>query len=394
MSTGFDVVIVGGGIHGVGVAQAAAAAGHSVLLLEKTALAAGTSSKSSKLIHGGLRYLEHGALRLVRESLNERRLLLRNAPDLVKLAPFHIPVYGHTHRHRWQIGAGLALYAALGGWDASCRFAPLPRRGWAELDGLDLSGLRAVFRYFDAQTDDAALTRAVMRSAEKLGAQWRAPAEFLGATVDASGVEVRYRAGATAERCRGRVLVNAAGPWVRRVAERIAPPPRTVDVELVQGTHIVVGSATRAGIYYVEHPHDGRAIFIMPHGAHTLIGTTESPFRAEPDTVAPNRTEQDYLLEAASRYFPDRLHPSRVAIVSAYAGLRVLPTGTGRAFDRSRETILCATPPEIPRVLGIYGGKLTTWRATAARVLARLAPGLPTRRSRADTRSLHLEPCE
>ena len=176
-----DVVVVGGGIHGVGVAQAAAAAGHSVLLLEKTSLAAGTSSRSSKLIHGGLRYLESGQFHLVRESLRERRILLAIAPELVQLRPFILPLYRETRRRPWQLRVGLSIYALLGGLGPETRFGAVPRSEWTQLDGLQTRGLRKVLRYFDAQTDDAALTRAVMRSAQTLGADVLAPAEFFAA---------------------------------------------------------------------------------------------------------------------------------------------------------------------------------------------------------------------
>jgi len=133
----YDVVVVGGGIHGVGVAQAAAAAGHSVLLMEKTDLACGTSSRSSKLIHGGLRYLESAQWRLVRESLRERRILLDIAPDLVRLVAFHLPIYRSTRRRPWQLRLGLCMYSALGGFDSSTRFRSLPRQEWSRLDGLE-----------------------------------------------------------------------------------------------------------------------------------------------------------------------------------------------------------------------------------------------------------------
>ena len=212
-----ELVVVGGGIHGVGVAQAAAAAGHSCLLLEERALAAGTSRRSSKLVHGGLRYLESAQLGLVRESLRERELLLRNAPELVRLVPFNVPVYRDTTRPPWKIRAGLSLYALLGGLDRDDRFESLPRERWGELDGLSLEDLRAVFRYHDGQTDDAALTRAVMASARALGAELALPARFLGAARRERGWTVRYDHEG-AERTVGcAALVNAAGPWVEEV---------------------------------------------------------------------------------------------------------------------------------------------------------------------------------
>src|SRR5271168_2660541 len=148
----YDVVIIGGGIHGAGVLQAAAAAGHSALLIEREGLAAGTSSRSSKLIHGGLRYLESGQFALVRESLRERATLLRIAAELVELKPFFIPVYRDTRRRPWQLKLGLWIYALLGGFGASTRFGTVPKREWPALDGLETRHLDAVIRYHDAQT--------------------------------------------------------------------------------------------------------------------------------------------------------------------------------------------------------------------------------------------------
>src|SRR5271170_7331618 len=186
----YDVIVVGGGIHGAGVLQAAVAAGHSALLIEKGALASGTSSRSSKLIHGGLRYLESGQFSLVRESLRERAVHLRIAPDLVELKPFFIPVYADTRRRPWQLKLGLWVYALLGGFDASTRFGTVPKREWSSLDGLKSEGLDAVIRYHDAQTDDALLTRAVVQSALSLDAELAIPACFTGATLADDGVAV------------------------------------------------------------------------------------------------------------------------------------------------------------------------------------------------------------
>ncbi len=155
------------------------------LLIEKHALASGTSSRSSKLIHGGLRYLESGQFALVRESLRERAVHLRIAPELVELKPFFIPVYAETRRRPWQLKLGLWVYALLGGFDASTRFGSVPRREWPRLDGLETRNLDAVIRYYDAQTDDAQLTRAVVESALALGGELAMPATFLAA--DASG---------------------------------------------------------------------------------------------------------------------------------------------------------------------------------------------------------------
>ena len=387
-----DVVVVGGGIHGVGVAQAAAAAGHSVLLLEKRALAAGTSSRSSKLIHGGLRYLESGQLRLVRESLRERHILLTIAPELVQLKPFILPVYRSTRRRPWQLRLGLSLYALLGGLGTETRFAAVPRSDWSRLDGLQTRGLGTVLRYYDAQTDDAALTRAVMRSACSLGAELALPADFFGAELRDDAVIARYTRAGIPEECVARVLVNAAGPWVAQVMHRISPRVPSPRVELVQGAHIVVRDTIEGGIYYVESPRDGRAVFVMPWHGNLLVGTTETRLRGSPDHVHPLTAEKHYLVNVLRHYFPRHAQLQVADLLDAFAGVRVLPAGRGHAFHRSRETVLVCDREHRPRALGIYGGKLTGWRATAEQVMERVSGSLPDARRRADTRTLKLTP--
>jgi len=381
----YDVVIVGGGIHGAGVLQAAVAAGHSALLIERFGLASGTSSRSSKLIHGGLRYLESGQFALVRESLRERAIHLRIAADLVELKPFFIPVYRDTRRRPWQLKLGLWMYALLGGFDAATRFGAVPKREWASLDGLKTQGLEAVIRYHDAQTDDAVLTRAVVQSALSLGAELAMPATFTRATLTDAGVRIAYGQGDANFECSAQVLVNAAGPWASHVAQAITPAISIPAVDLVQGAHIVVPFAVTAGIYYVESPEDGRAVFVMPWQGATMIGTTETPYRGEPDRVHPLPAEEEYLLAVARHYFPALQHLTREHITQRFAGLRVLPAASQAAFDRSRETIYSTDRDPNPRVLGIYGGKLTGWRAAAAHVLKRIGPSLSAKPRRAAT---------
>ena len=384
----YDVVIIGGGIHGVGVAQAAAAAGYSVLLLEQHNLGSGTSSRSSKLIHGGLRYLESAHLGLVRESLREREILLHIAPALVQRVPFYIPVYAATRRPPWMIRAGLSLYALLGGLSRETRFESVPRARWQDLDGLATNGLREVFRYEDAQTDDARLTRAVMRSAQSLGAELRCPADFLAATRHRSGYEVHYHEANRDRSCRSRTLVNAAGPWVNSVLDRVTPRPPQRPVELIQGAHLQLEGATRHGVYYVEAPRDGRAVFVMPWKEQTLVGTTETHFDGDPREVRALPEEITYLQETLDHYFPH----GRGRVVDSFAGLRVLPRGPGPAFFRSRETILHPDNPGAARLVTIYGGKLTGYRATAARVVRLLKKSLPAIPALADTTQLTLAP--
>jgi glycerol-3-phosphate dehydrogenase len=384
----YDVVVVGGGIHGVGVAQAAVAAGYSTLLLERSGLASGTSSRSSKLIHGGLRYLESGQLGLVRESLREREILLRLAPELVHRVPFYIPVYACTRRGPWTIRAGLSLYALLGGLSQETRYEILPRTRWGTLDGLGTNGLQAVFCYQDAQTDDAELTRAVMHSAQTLGATLCCPANFLSAKQTRDGFRIHYLEGDKEILCHGKTLVNAAGPWVNAVLDRITPRSDTLLMELIQGTHILLEGEIRNGVYYVEAPRDGRAVFVMPWKGNTLVGTTETPYHGDPVAVQPLPNEVEYLREAFLHYFPTR----NANLLSSFAGLRVLPHDARSVFHRARETRLQTDTPRRPRLVSIYGGKLTGYRATAAKVVTLLRHSLPSCRVRADTAQLPLTP--
>ncbi len=403
MREAFDIVVVGGGIHGVGVAQAAAAAGHCCLLLEQTALAAGTSSRSSKLIHGGLRYLETAQIGLVRECLRERAILLRIAPDLVHLSRMYFPVYRSSRRPPWQVLAGLTAYAVLGGLSATSRFRRVPHSEWDGLDGLRTRELRAVFQYFDAQTDDRLLTEAVMRSALELGVELAVPATFESATLRQDGALVRFSTHGTTRECFARVIVNAAGPWANLVLDRIEPAQRALPIDLVAGAHIVLPVPSKGGVFYVESPADGRVVFIMPWHGVTLVGTTETPYAGDPAMVTALESERLYLLEVFRHYFPDDGAGLDVgAITQSFSGLRVLPAGDQRAFRRSRETILHADREKergggnegAPRVITIYGGKLTAYRATASRVLRRIRASLPQATQHADTGELPLTPQE
>jgi len=363
-------VVVGAGIHGVGVARAAAATGLSVAVIERTAPAAGTSSRSSKLIHGGLRYLETAQFGLVRESLRERRYMRTTMPTHAHLLPMHIPVYRRMRRSPWQIRAGLCLYSLLAGFEADARFESLPRSAWSRLDGLDTDQLSAVFRYQEVQTDDAALTNAILAGAVGMGAQVLMPAELVAAVCSADGVRATVRMAGRERELRARVLVNAAGPWAPIVDGRISPGIAIPAVELVQGTHVEYDGALSQGAFYVEAPADGRAVFVLPWRDRTLVGTTETMYRGDPAEVAPLSEERTYLHDTFARHFPARAAQTQV---DAWAGLRVLPANNTATNRRSRETLLHAGHP---RVLSIYGGKLTTWRSTAAKVMQQLAPAL------------------
>ncbi len=391
MMDNIDIAIIGAGIHGAGIAQAAATAGYSVRVLEQyDQPAKGTSSRSSKLIHGGLRYLETAQFTLVKECLREREILLRIAPELVHLKAFYIPIYRTSTRGPLILRLGLSIYALLGGLRRTTRFRELDRREWGRLDGLTTHGLETIFQFYDAQTDDAALTAAVMHSAVNLGSEL-----YLGAKVEKVELHKRccaihYRHNECEKTCLAKVTINAAGPWANRVIRSVSPSQSPVPVELIQGTHIVLPGKLRAGIYYVEAPQDGRAIFIMPWKDATMVGTTEHFYEGPPDCVAPKQEEVDYLLETLRYYFPTHIC-SNEEILHAFAGARVLPLDHKKATKRPREIMLVTDRNPQPRLLSVLGGKLTAYRATAEKVLKIVSTSLPHQpRSEIDTRFLPL----
>lgn len=385
----YDLVVIGAGIQGAGVAQAAAAAGYTVLVLEQAAPAAGTSSKSSKLIHGGLRYLESGQFGLVRESLRERALLLKLAPDLVKLKPLHIPVYKNSKRNPLTIRAGLSLYATLSGFDANARFRSLHRRQWGELEGLTQDDLQAVFRYYEAQTDDAALTRAVLHSAMELGAECEIPGYFVKAHVMPKSCLVEYASEFGFKTASCRVLVNCAGPWASDIISRIEPSMYLPKVDLVQGSHLLLPPLLK-DYFYLEAPQDKRAVFVLPWQGKLMVGTTEKIHYGVPEDAQCSTEERDYLLQVLLHYFP---HLSiDLNQVDSFAGLRVLPRSDLSAFSRPREVLFEVDNEACPRVLSIMGGKLTTYRSTALHALAKIKKSLPVKARIADTSQIPLSP--
>jgi len=375
-----DVIVVGGGILGAGILQAAAARGWSALGLESRAIAALTSSRSSKLIHGGLRYLETGRLSMVYESLRERRILLRIAPGLVRWQAFHIPVTNRMSRGPAKIRAGLSLYSLLDGLRPGGRFRSLPRAEWESLDGLRTDDLRAVFRYRDGATDDAALTRAVVASAESLGAEFLCPAEFLGAELRGGLHHVVYRQGEREERAAAPALVLAAGPFTEAARARCRPVPPPLPLDLVQGTHIEVPGTLARGAYYVESPADRRPVFVMPWRDRTLVGTTETP-RRSPEECGPTKAEIAYLSETLAARFPTRDR----TVLATWSGLRVLERAPVDANRRSREAIVDRVHEDGALLLTVAGGKLTGYRAIAAARMRELARVLPNVEEKART---------
>src|ERR1700741_4654413 len=382
----FDLAIVGGGINGAGIARDAAGRGLKVLLVEQNDLASGTSSASTKLIHGGLRYLEQGWLRLVREALIEREVMLRMAPHLIRPMRFVLPSEP-GRRPAWMLRLGLFVYDHLGGRQI------LPPARALDLAndplGAPLKGrYQRGFEYSDCFADDARLVVLTAVDAAERGAVIRTRTRCVRAERDAVWrlmLETRGRRNlATA-----RILVNATGPWLKLFASRVLGDRAAVPARLDKGSHIVVRRLFEHERAYIVQTHDRRVVFALPFERDfTLIGTTDRGFTGDPSGVEPTVDEIAYLCEVANQHFRATLGPTDV--VWSFAGVRSLyDDGSRKAQDVTRDYVLTLDERdgEAP-LLTVYGGKITTYRRLAQHALDRLghviAPG------RAWTKDSHL----
>ena len=359
-----DLLIIGGGINGAALAREAAINGLSVVLVERGDLACATSSASTKLIHGGLRYLEYGDFGLVREALHERRRLLAAAPHVIRPMRFVLP-YALSVRPKWMIRLGLRLYDFLGGKSRlprSCSLRQSDRRLQAPLKR-PFGG----FVYTDCVTDDSRLTLLNAIDAAKHGADIRTRTEMLSAERDKDVWRVRLSDGSEA---RARVLANATGPWVMETLKRLGKKS-TAHVRLVKGSHIVVPQLYDSDHAYVLQQPDRRIVFAIPYEQRfTLIGTTEISVRS-PEATAPSDDEVEYLCEAVNRYFAKSISPADV--VQSFAGVRPLyDDGATDARQVTRGYVL-ELDETGALLLSIFGGKVTTARCLGEEALALLA---------------------
>jgi glycerol-3-phosphate dehydrogenase len=370
-----DLAVIGGGINGGGIARDAAGRGLKVVLFEKDDLASGTSSASTKLIHGGLRYLEHGELRLVREALAEREVLRTIAPHLVRPLRFVLP-HRDGMRPFWKLRLGLMAYDFLAGRGA------LPRSASVKLAGNPLGAplkpnyVRGL-EYSDCFADDARLVALTVRDAADRGANVFTRTEVVAARREGALWRLTVARGGQRGQVLARALVDAAGPWAGDVLDALklhpAPPLR-----LVQGSHIVVPRLYPQERAYVFQIADGRIVFAIPYEADfTLIGTTDRDVSRPAENAQASPEEIAYLCAAASAYFAAPVTPSDV--VWAFAGVRALAgDAAGAAQDASRDYALALDAPrEAAPLLTILGGKLTTHRRLAEAALDKLAPHLP-----------------
>lgn len=367
----FDLAIIGGGINGAGIARDAAGRGLRVLLVEQGDLASGTSSASTKLIHGGLRYLEHGAFLLVREALKEREVLLRNAPHIIRPLRFLLPPQPEM-RSPLLVRLGLFIYDHLGGRKI------LPPTQTVDLThnplGVPLKrAYKFGFRYSDCWVDDARLVALNALDAAERGASIRTRTKCVRAERDEEW-RLILNARGKREVATARALVNAAGPWVGLVSETVIRMPGSAPVRLVKGSHIVVPKLFDHHTAYIFQNPDRRVVFALPYERdYTLIGTTDENFQGDPAGVAPSGAEIAYLCDTATRYFRQPVAPAD--IVYAYAGVRSLyDDGSKRPEDVTRDYHLAFDKSfgNAP-LLTIYGGKITTYRRLAEAAMKKLA---------------------
>jgi glycerol-3-phosphate dehydrogenase len=379
----FDLAIIGGGVNGCGIARDAAGRGNSVFLCEMNDLASGTSSWSTKLVHGGLRYLEYYEFRLVREALIEREILWQIAPHIIRPLRFVLPHHAGL-RPAWLLRLGLFLYDHIGGRHL------LPPTRSVDLSrdevGKPLIANRYTkgFEYSDCFVDDARLVVLTARDAADRGAEIRTRSRAVEIRqVDGIWqVTVEHTVSGVRRSIRARVLVNAGGPWVEDVLASGSGVNARAKVRLVQGSHIVVRKLYQHDRAYMFQNSDGRIVFAIPYqDDFTLIGTTDRDYHGDPSKVKATPEEIKYLCDSVSEYLAKPVKPEEV--VWTYAGVRPLyDDGASEAKAATRDYVFELDTPGGAPLLSIYGGKITTYRRLAEEALERLEPHLRSSKAR------------
>jgi glycerol-3-phosphate dehydrogenase len=373
----YDIAIIGGGINGVGIARDSARRGLRVLLVEANHQASGTSSAATKLIHGGLRYLEHSAFRLVREALSEREVLLAMAPHLIRPMRFVLPPMPGL-RSPIKLRLGLFLYDMLGARKL------LPGAKTLDLThhvvGQPLKrSFRYAFEYSDCSVDDSRLVVLNALDAAERGATIRTRTRCVRVERGEDWQLVLTSHGRR-ETATARALVNAAGPWIGEVADTVIRKKLNAHVRLVKGSHIVVRNRFDHGEGYILQAAGGRVVFALPFAEDfTLIGTTDENFVGDLKAPAPDPGEITYLCNVANQYFRDKITPDE--LIWSYAGVRSLyDDGHGRPEDVTRDYVLeLDAPNRQPPLLTVYGGKITTYRRLAETAMEKIGDYFQTR---------------
>ncbi|MEO6298909.1 MAG: glycerol-3-phosphate dehydrogenase [Paracoccaceae bacterium] len=371
-----DLFVIGGGINGAGIARDAAGRGLSVVLCEKDDLAQGTSSRSGKLVHGGLRYLEYYEFRLVREALIEREVLLNAAPHIIWPMRFVLP-HSPTDRPAWLVRLGLFLYDHLGGRKKLPGTRTLDLRRDPEGAPI-LDQYTRGFEYSDCWVDDARLVVLNAVDAAERGALVLTRTTCTSARREDGGwtIETRNAAGET-QAFRARCIANAAGPWVSDIVTRVAGSNSSRNVRLVKGSHIIVPKFWAGQQAYLVQNHDKRVIFINPYeGDKALIGTTDVAYEGRAEEVAPDEAEIEYLIAAVNRYFKEKLR--RTDVLHSFSGVRPLfDDGKGNPSAVTRDYVFDLDETGDAPLLNVFGGKITTFRELAERGMHRLAGVFP-----------------
>ncbi|MBB3035102.1 glycerol-3-phosphate dehydrogenase [Alteriqipengyuania lutimaris] len=373
MSEPFDLVVIGGGINGAGIARDAAGRGLRVLLVEKDDLAQHTSSASTKLVHGGLRYLEHYEFRLVRESLQEREVLLRNAPHIIWPLRFVLPHHSGL-RPSWLLRTGLFLYDHIGGR----KLLPATR-------GVDLRKpphasilkptLEKGFEYSDCWVEDSRLVVLNAVDAKERGADIRTRTECTGLVREGDLWRATLRDADGETQVTACAVVNAAGPWVDAVLGRALPGERHANLRLVKGSHLIVPKLWEGEHCYIFQNGDGRICFAIPYERDfTLLGTTDEAFDGDPDQVAISDEEAAYICTSVNEYLATEVKPGDA--VSSYSGVRPLyEDAAAKASEVTRDYVFEVDDKGGAPILSVFGGKITTFRRLAEHALEKLDPG-------------------
>ncbi|PCJ93308.1 MAG: glycerol-3-phosphate dehydrogenase [Hyphomicrobiales bacterium] len=377
---GYDVFVIGGGINGVGIARDAAGRGYSVALAEMNDLASGTSSGSTKLIHGGLRYLEHFEFRLVREALMERETLWAMAPHIIWPMRFVLPHHADT-RPAWLLRIGLFLYDHIGGR------SKLPGTSTVNLTsdpaGKPLkSHFKKAFEYSDCWVNDARLVVLNARDAADRGANimTRTKVQSLQRISDHWEIGLEDQSSGRSWSVTARCVINAAGPWVDKILTGALGRNDVHNVRLVQGSHIVIHRKFEDPRAYFFQNNDGRIFFAIPYEQDfTLIGTTDRDYDGNPENIAITPQETEYLLDAATEYFEEPV--SAQDIVWSYSGVRPLyDDGASKAQEATRDYVLKVDgATNEPKLINIFGGKITTYRRLAESMLEKIGDAIGTK---------------
>lgn len=372
----YDIAIIGGGINGCGIARDAAGRGLDVYLCEKGDLGGATSSASTKLLHGGLRYLEHYEFKLVREALQERERLWAIAPHFVRPLRFVLP-YMPGMRAKWQLRLGLFIYDHIGGRVRLPGTTNVRLAGQALGEGL-ASSLKSGFEYSDCWVEDNRLVVMNAKAASELGAVIETHTAMTAAKRDGDGWSVTVSLGGHQRTIRARTLINAAGPWANDIVSRTAGRPARGKVRLVQGSHIVVPKLYAHDRCFIFQNSDSRIFFTIPYeGDYTLVGTTDRDFDGDIDQFSATEQEKAYLCNAVSRCFDRPL--TTADIVWSYSGVRPLyDDGASAAQKATRDYVIEVDEEAGIGLISIFGGKITTYRRLAEAALDRLKDHLPT----------------